>query len=244
MAMTELILSEITRMDPGYCVIGIQSDTQGFRSVRPGPPYGHAWADSFPFKRGDRLQFDLSIVPVTRPHVEDYQSFGAPKKLGEVTETDLLGCLRKAEMGTSLRELFGCQVRIKRRGAFVIGKLAHRSICGVEPQNVRLKWEASALRAAVAMPSGETLPDLPVVDRSWLAFAEAVMAEIKGANSAQRLTRYFAQRLQHDALDGKSHFLRIGLARPRPNACWLMVDTLFPFPRKSWLHEFKDAHST
>lgn len=244
MTMTELILTEITRMDPGYCVIGIQPEAQGFRSVRPGPPYGHAWADPFPYKRGDKLQFNLSRLPAPRPHVEDHQSSGVLAKLGELTESELLACLRKAEIGRSLRDLFGCQVRIKRRGAFVIGKLAHRSICGVEPQNVRLKWEASALRAAVALPSGETLPDLPVVDRSWLAFAEASLAEIKGANSAQRLSRYFAQRLQRDALDGRSHFLRIGLARPRPNACWLMVDTLFPFPRKSWLHEFKDEQAS
>jgi hypothetical protein len=242
-ALTELILSEITRMDPGFCVIGIKPDAQGFRSVRSGPPYGHAWADSFPYKRGDKLQFSLSNIPVLRPHVEDRQSSGVLAKLGELTESELLAYLRRAEFGSCLRELFGCQVRIKRRGAFVIGKLALRSICGAEPQNVRLKWEAGSLRAAVALPSGESLPDLPVVDRSWLAFAEAVMAEIKGANTAQRLNRHLAQRLQLAALDGKSHFLRIGLARPRPNACWLMVDTLFPFPRKSWLNEFKGAKS-
>ena len=243
MAMTELILSEITRMDPGFCVIGIYMDGRGFRSVRPFPHYGFAWRDPFPYKRGDKLQLELSGIPLTRPHVEDRQSFGIPTKVGELSEMELLNCLRKSEIAHSLRELFGCGVRIKRHGAFVIGRLAQRSVCGAEPHNVRLKWEAGKLRAAVALPSGETLPDLPVVDRSWRAFAEAVMAEMTGANLAQRLNRYFAQRLQRDALDGKSHFLRIGLARPERGACWLMVDTLFPFPRKSWFKEFNDAKS-
>lgn len=243
MAMTELILSEITRMDPGYCVIGLEPSEGKYRSIRPGPPFGHAWLDPFPYKRGDKLLFQLTPSPMTRPHVEDHRSTGVLEKKGQLSEAELLSCLQKAESARCLRDLFGCQVRLKRRGAFVVGKLARRSICGTEAQKVRLKWEARELRASIVLSSCETLPDLPVVDRSWLLFVGAAFDAIKGANQGQRLNRYLARRFQKGILDGRNHFLRIGLTRPVPNVCWLMVDTLFPFPRKSWLNELHDEQA-
>jgi len=34
------------------------------------------------------------------------------------------------------------------------------------------------------------------------------------------------------------HFIRLGLTRPFHDLCWLMLDTLFPLPRREWLQEF------
>ena len=235
--MTELILSEITRMKPGLCLIGIEPTSTGYRSVRPGPPFGNAWPLRFPYRRGDKLQFALSRMPKVTPHVEDHVSAGMPVQTGRIAEAELLACLRKAEVARSLRDVFGHKVCSKRRGAWVLAKLANRSICGVEAQRIRLTWEAKEIRASIILPSEETLPDLPVVDHSWHCFGEAALVRMEGANKVQRLNRFLAQRFERGILDGEKHFLRIGLTRPVPNVCWLMVDTLFPFPRKSWLAE-------
>jgi len=235
--MTELILSEITRMKPGVCIIGIKPAEKGYRSVRPGPPYGHAWPLRFPHHRGDKLQFELSEAGRIPPHIEDHWSTGVRGQTGRVSEAELLACLQKAEVAGSVRELFGYKVCSKRRGAYVLAKFARRSICGVEAPRIRLSWEAKEIRASVVLPSDETLPDLPVVDHSWHSFAEAALEQMDGANKIQRLNRFLTQRFQRGILKGEKHFLRIGLTRPTPNVCWLMVDTLFPFPRKSWLAE-------
>jgi hypothetical protein len=236
--MTELILSEITRMAPGYCVLGLEAAESGYRSRRPLPLRGNAWLDPFEFHRGDKVKCELREVENTAPHNEDVWTTGGLEKCGSVSESELLAMLQKAEVATELRGLFGCRVIIKPRGAFVIGKLGKRSICGVEARKVRVFLEAGELRTSIALPSGESLPNLPVVDRSWLLFTEAAEKMLEGANIGQRLTRYFAQKLSSAGAD-QDHFVRIGLTRPKPNACWLMVDTLFPFPRKSWTEEVK-----
>jgi hypothetical protein len=238
--MTELVLSEITRMAPGFCIMGLEPCASGFRSVRPGPPKGHAWMPPFNYHRGDKLRFTLSEAPITRPHVEDRRSAGVMERTGRVSEEELLAMLRKAEVAGSLRDLFGCRVMLKRRGAFVIGKLGKRSVCGVHARKIRVHLDAGELRASVVLPSGETLPDLPVVDRSWLRFTQEALLSIQGANQAQRLNRYLAERFQGEAAESRGSLVRIGLTRPVPNACWLMVDTLFPFPRKSWLNEVRN----
>ena len=237
--MTELILSEITRMKPGVCIICIEPADEGFRSVRPGPPFGHAWPLRFPHHRGDKLQFELSVAGRIPPHIEDHWSTGVRGQTGRVSEAELLACMQNAEVAGSVKDLFGCRVSLKRRGAFVLAKFARRSICGVEAPRIRLNWEAKEIRASIVLPSGETLPDLPVVDHSWHSFAEAALAQMEGANKTQRLNRFLTQRFQRGILKGEKHFLRVGLTRPTPNVCWLMVDTLFPLPRKSWLAELR-----
>jgi hypothetical protein len=236
--MTELILSDITRMAGGHCVIGLEAFGQRFRSVRPLPPAGHAWPSDFAHHRGERLQFNLTPVVLTRPHVEDRQSSGVAGQNGQVSEADLMNCLKQAELAARVKDLFGCSVRPGKTGASVHAPKASRSICGVEPAKVRLKCEADQIRAYVAFPSGEVLADLPVVDRSWHRFVQAALRLMAGANRAQRLNRYLSDRL----LDAGIVFVRLGLTRPHPprwGRSQVMVDTLFPLPRKSWIDEFE-----
>jgi hypothetical protein len=236
--MTELILSDITRMAGGHCVIGLEAIGDRFRSVRPGPPSGHAWPADFAYQRGDKLQFDLTPAPLTKPHLEDRKSGGVAGQSGRITEEELLVCLRRAEVAASVKDLFACVVQPGKTGASVHAPKAGRSICGVEPAKVRVKCEGDQIRAYVAFPSGETLPDLPVVDRSWHRFVQTVLGRVTGANRAQRLSRYLGERLQ----DAPVTFVRLGLTRPHPprwGRCFVMVDTLFPLPRKSWVEEIE-----
>ncbi len=236
--MTELILSDITRMAGGYCVIGLEKKGEQFRSIRPLPPAGNAWPPSFAFHRGDYLQFSLSSAPLIKPHVEDRRSAAAPSQTGKVAEEELLQCLRGAEVAEKFDQLFGCPLRPGRTGASVSAPKCFRSICGAEVQKIRLKWEADQLRAHLALRAGEVLPDLPVVDRSWHRFAESLLETIQGANRVYRVNRYLSTRMQEVA----GTFVRLGLTRPHPprwGRCQVMVDTLFPIPRKSWLEEFR-----
>jgi hypothetical protein len=237
---TELIVSDITRMGRGFCIIGIEPFYQGYRSVRPLPPASFSWPVSFASHRGDRLQFNLAPAEKIRPHVEDLQSAGVLAHVGRASEEDLLACLRRAEMAARVSQLFGCPLKPGRTGASVHAPKARRSICGAEASRIRLKWEASQLRAHVALASGDVLPDLPVVDRSWHNFLEEVVREMAGANRGQRLNRALDARLQSVT----SFFVRLGLTRPHPprfGRCQVMVDTLFPLPRKSWVGELLAA---
>ena len=234
MAPTELILSDITRMDPGLCIIGIARDGDRFRSVRPGPPVGHAWSAEFPYRRGDRLRFQLTPAAAEPPHLEDHSSNGLIEQAGRVEEAELVDCLRRAEVAGSLRDLYRTTVHVQRRGAFIWpSRSAVRSVCGVNPPRVRLKLEANEIRAGIALPSGESLPDLPVVDRSWHNFGQTALAEMPGANRAQRLNRFLSDLFT--GVEVERLFVRIGVTRPKGRRCWLMVDSLFPMPRKSWL---------
>lgn len=233
--MTELILSDITRMGTGLCVIGLERADSGYRSVRPGPSRGHAWPSKFPYHRGDRLRFQL--VPADSPappHLEDHRSNGLVKQLGNVSEAELLSCLRQAELARSLQDLFGCPVRVQRRGAFIWPTRARRSICGVDAPRVRLKIEARELRALVGFPSGETA-ELKVVDRSWEAFLQAALSQLEGVTRSHRLHSFLDAVLARAGREGV--FVRVGVTRPSPRRCWLMVDSLFPMPRKSWIAE-------
>ena len=68
---SEIVLSDITVMGPGYCVIGLkQLATGSIHSVRPFPPRGFGWRDPFQFRRGETVRCDLVSTPST-PHVED-----------------------------------------------------------------------------------------------------------------------------------------------------------------------------
>ncbi len=115
---------------------------------------------------------------------------------------------------------------------------AKRSICGCETQNPRLELCANELRATLALPSGEVLRDLAVVDRDWRDFIDAALALGRGANRTARLERYLNSHFLYKIMSCPHHFIRLGLSRPFHDLCWLMVDTLFPLPKPEWLQEF------
>lgn len=235
--MTELILSDITRMAGGHCIIGLEKSNQGFKSVRPLPPTGNAWPASFAHHRGDLLKFDLSPVPVNRPHIEDQQSTGVLECADKISEEELLARLRQAEVARSLEELYGCRVTPGKHGAHLHAPRARRSICGAEARRVRLLCEASDVRASIGFAWDESLLDLPVVDRSWFTFLKEVQNKMGGASRLQRLNAYLEKRLR----EYEGFFVRIGLTRPHPpvfGRCQLMLDTLLPVPRKSWVDEY------
>jgi len=114
---------------------------------------------------------------------------------------------------------------------------AKRSICGCETQNLRLEIYANELRATLALPSGEVLRDLPVVDRDWRDFIDAALSPTRGANRRARLDRFLNSQFHHKIMSCPHHFIRFGLTRPYHDYCWLMLDTLFPLPRLEWLKE-------
>lgn len=238
--MTELILSDITRMAGGHCIIGMEKAGDCWRSIRPLPPQHNAWPASFQYKRGDRLLFKLEKVTADRPHLEDMRSTGVLECKGRITEEDLLEHLRKAEVAKSIESLFGCKVTPGKHGAHLHAPKANRSICGADVTRLRLKCEGQDVRGSVRFAGGESLMDLPVVDRSWYAFLKEVQEKMGGPNRAQRLNLYLENRL--GAID--RFFVRIGLTRPHPpkfGRCQVMLDTILPMPRKSWVDEYVSA---
>lgn len=239
--MTELILSEITRMQAGHCVIGLEKAGDRYRSIRPFPRVGHAWPKVFPHQRGDRLQFFLSEVFPTKPHLEDRPSTGLRGNPGRLPEAELVQCLRKAEQADRLNDLFGCPVTLRRfRGnACVEPGQGTRSICGCDFLNLQLRLVGTEARAKLILPSGETLHDLPLVDRDWNEFIEGARGGMTGANQAQRLNRFLASRVPAILSSDPKRFARIGLSRPYEGGCWLMLDSLFPLPQQAWLEHLK-----
>jgi hypothetical protein len=107
--MKDLLISEITRMAAGLCVIGLEPHKEGYSSVRPIPHGLTAWPQ-FPYYRADRISFDLSLSPgVTKHHCEDRRAEN-PRLVDSVGEDELVDCLRQAEVANSIRDLFDCQV--------------------------------------------------------------------------------------------------------------------------------------
>jgi hypothetical protein len=239
--MTEIILSEITRMQAGRCVIGLLQAGEHYRSVRPLPSRGHAWPGNFPYHRGDRLQFFLSEVFPAKPHLEDRPSTGVRGNPGRVPEEELVRCLRQAEMADRLKDLFGCPVTPRRYGHNVCTEPGQgtRSICGCDFLNLCLRLLGTEVRAKLILPSGETLHDLPLVDRDWNEFIEAACTQIRGANQVQRLNRFLTSRVPDILARDPKRFARIGLSRPYDGGCWLMLDSLFPLPQQAWLEHLK-----
>ncbi len=241
--MTELVLSEITRMKWGHCVIGLESIGQGFRSIRPLPPRGNAWPAPFVHARGSRLRFSLSRIRVEPPHMEDRSSTGILGIMGTVTEIGLVNCLRRAEVAQELKDLFGCEVRETRHSGrlYVKSGEGDRSICGCEFLNIRLERVAGEMRAFLTLPSGETLRDLPVVDHDWNHFIELAEGQMSGVNRSRQLNRFLRDQVQAKLLNDPNHFVRIGLSRPFKAGCWLMLDSLFPLPQSAWLDDLDRA---
>lgn len=237
--MTKLLITEITRMGPAFCVIGLEHDKDTFRSVRPINPGNIGWR-YFPHQRGDILSCDLAQLGAARPHVEDRVSSRGFQKESAISEAEAVKYLRKAECGETLPELFGCALRENKGGAGFFAKPgeATRSVCGTQTQNLRFEMCGNELRATLALPSGEVLRDLPVVDRDWRDFVDAALAESRGPNRMARLERFFKSQFQYKVLSCPHHFIRLGLTRPYQDVCWLMLDTLFPLPAPEWLEEF------
>jgi hypothetical protein len=241
-AMTDLTITEITRMPPGFCVIGIEETGRSFRSLRPIPPYTFSWR-SFGHQRGDILRFNLVPVPASRPHVEDRNSTGVLGTSGQRTEANLLQCLRLAEVAGQVKELFGCEVRespMGGRAVWVQPAEAERSICGCSFDNLRFKIYEERIRVSLSLPSGETLRSLPLVDRDWNDFVEQGIERIGGSAHRGEVQRFLNTSITRTILDGPGGFARIGLARPDNHGlCWLMLDSLFPLPQPAWLQDLK-----
>ena len=60
--MTKLLITEITRMGPAFCVIGLQREKEKIQSIRPVPAFTNGWKH-FPHHRGDILECALAPFP-------------------------------------------------------------------------------------------------------------------------------------------------------------------------------------
>lgn len=237
--MTKLLITEITRIGPAFCVIGLHREKEKIKSLRPVSPHTNGWLH-FPYHRGDVLQCELAPFSGSKPHVEDRVSTRGFQKDAAVPEQEVVFYLRKAEIADALPELFGCALHENKSGSglFAYPLEAKRSICGTATRNLRFEIYANKLRATLALSSGEVLRDLPVVDRDWRDFIEAALADDRGANRLARLERFLNSQFHYKILSCPHHFIRLGLTRPFHDVCWLMLDTLFPLPKPEWLEEF------
>ncbi len=174
--MTKLLITEITRMGPAFCVIGLQREQEKIQSVRPIPASAHSWLH-FPHQRGDILDCALTPFPAPRPHIEDRVVTSNFQKSTAISEPEIVAYLRKAEVSRSLPDLFECPVHENKTGSglYAIPGEAKRSICGCETQNLRLELCANELRATLVLSSGEVLRDLPVVDHDWRGFVDSAL---------------------------------------------------------------------
>jgi hypothetical protein len=167
--MRELILSDITVMGPGYCVIGLERAAQTcfptsaafpapeslpaadlqkeqvgaarFRSVRPMPRIGAAWPKTFPYSRGSVVRFVAAPTSASPPHLEDQNTHGLAPAGKEVGELELFDMLLRAEVSANLEGLFGCELRTDKPAgnAWVDPGSATRSICGCHFRNIRFR---------------------------------------------------------------------------------------------------------
>lgn len=231
-------------MRRGFCVIGLERNKDRFGSLRPIPRSSYAWS-KFQYGRADKVAFELSSMLVTPPHIEDRLATN-DRKLGSVTEVELVKCLKQAEVAASTKGLFGCDIHPSPRGGeavFVDPENGKRSICGCEVEDISFSFRfyPPKIRVALAMKSGESLESLPVVDAAWVRFAKLLASQAKNqTNFRSQLEDFFASFVQEQILSSAICFARIGLARPdREGVCWLMLDSLFPLPKDAWLKEFK-----
>lgn len=236
--MRELILSDITEMGSGLCVIGIELATEDlYRSVRPIPPQGFAWDSTFPHQRGDGVRFASRPTSAFPPHIEDQNTFGVIASGKRLSEVELVSALQRAEVSAELEGLFGCELHVDTSGgnAWVDPDQANRSICGCLYRNLRfLVFKDSGrvtLRARVVLVSGETLNSLPIVDREWRRFMDEVVERRAKSGGYFDLDRFLNRVIRNKLLEALHGFARIGLARPdKMHKSWLMLDSLFPQP--------------
>ncbi len=244
--MTELILSDITVMGEGYCVIGLErTGPDSFRSVRPFPLEAYAWREPFPYCRGNSVRIHPVPTVASRPHIEDQQTRGLSNVSRSLSEDELVDCLRKAEVSPNLENLFGCQVQISSQGGravWVAPEDAKRSICGCEYTNVRFRVyrepDGLRLRAEMVLDSNERLNSIPIVDREWRRFVSLLVHRIRRSDPLPLATRFLNWSVRNKLFAAAQRFARIGLPRARSDRqCWLMLDSLFPQPQASWLDD-------
>ncbi len=242
--MRELILSDITLMGPGYCVIGLERVAENaFRSVRPLPPKSHAWPNTFPYGRGSTVRFIPAPTSASPPHLEDQNTHGLVSGGGCAGEVEMVVMLQKAEVSTDLEKLFGCELHTDTHGGngWVDPGSASRSICGCEFKNIRFRVFSDPgdvnLRARLVLPSGETLNSLPIVDRDWRRFLNDFLQHSTESRIVRDLETFLNRSIGRELMRAPYGFARIGLARGWRNEgkCWLMLDSLFPQPKTEWL---------
>jgi hypothetical protein len=242
--MRELILSDITVMGPGYCVIGLERVAQGaLRSIRPMPPAGAAWPKTFPYSRGSFVRFEPAHTFAAPPHLEDQNTHGLAPAGEAAGEVELVEMLQRAEVSANLEGLFGCELHTDTQAgnAWVDPGSARRSICGCPFRNVRFRVFGDPgdlnLRARLVLQSGETLNSLPLVDRDWRRFFDDLVQSRSKSRTALELEVFLNRAIRMELLRARRLFARIGLARGRLNEgkCWLMLDSLFPQPSPAWL---------
>ena len=241
-AARELLLSDITEMGPGFCVLAIEPGGAGrWQTVRPLPQRSMAWPAPFPHKRRDYVRAELFPFETDPPHFEDHQT-GELRPTGRTaTEADLVGGLRQAEMAASIPELFGASVQPSPHGGsavWVKPSEAARSICGCVPRDIRFQIYTdegqTRFRAQLSLESGETLRSLPFVDHDWNRFLRHLLGSATADEVRRKMNGPIRARLRESAL----LLTRIGLTRPwKEGVCWLMLDSLFPQPKVSWLKE-------
>lgn len=237
--MAELLVSEITRMNKGFCVIGLERVAGRFRSLRPLPRHGYAWM-RFPYQRGDKVVFDFLATLAVPPHGED-RGTTSNRKVGFVSESELVNSLKQAEAAASVKDMYGCDAHMSRRGGdsvFVMPEEAKRSICGCEIESLRFEFHFyPKVRVAVVLKSGERLESLPLVDADWSEFVDILAENVKDQSRVRtQLGQLFGSLVYPQIQSSPSRFARIGLSRPdRDGFCWFMLDSLFPLPKKSWL---------
>lgn len=239
---TELLISEITLMGPGFCVIGLERGNSGFRSLRPIPRSSFSWP-TFGYSRGDRVSFELARIPARLPHAEDRQA-RHHHRLGSLNEQELVQRLKQAEVASSIKDLFGCDVHPSPRGGdavYASANEAKRSICGCAITAVTFSFRFfPKIRVCLALPSGEVLQSVPLVDSQWTKFAAEIAGDARTGQMNQSRARYFFERfVQGEITASALRFARIGLSRPdKDGFCWLMLDSLFPLPKKDWLSRY------
>jgi hypothetical protein len=242
--MLEIVLSDITVMGQGYCVIGLKQLTPGsIQSVRPRPPWGFAWRDPFEFQRGESVSCQLTPLDAPKPHIEDHQSTGLSRTGRSLSEDDLIRFLNFAEVSSDRQGLFGCPLGSDTRAGnlWADPNEAKRSICGCQYTNIWFQVfeepKRLTLRARLALPSNERLNSIPVVDREWKRFLPEIATRIKEAGRPYGAEQYLNRFVRRELMRSLNRFARIGLARPETQSgkCWLMLDSLFPQPQESWL---------
>ena len=129
--MTKLLITEITRMGPAFCVIGLERNKDKIRSIRPVSASANSRLH-FPYHRGDVLHCELAPFGGAKPHIEDRVSTHGFNKQSSVPEPEVVACLRKAEIADSLSELFGCALHENKTGSGLHARPSEpkRSICG------------------------------------------------------------------------------------------------------------------
>lgn len=225
-------------------MVGIEQVGQNqFRSVRPMPPSRFAWPIELGLQRGTFICFEPVATSAAPPHVEDQNTHGLQQGGELLAEDELVDVLQHAETSEHTEGLFGCGLHSGQLGGnkWVPPDSASRSICGCVYVNLRFRIfmdsDRPKLMAMLSLSSGEVLHSLPVVDWAWRQFLAQMMSRFPRRPAQKDVDAFFNRNIRTRVMDSPTHFVRIGLPRPRrdEHKCWLMLDTLFPQPDPAWL---------